>query len=223
MNTQLAFSIQLNDDARLYDFNWENNALLQEQITGKEQLLYLWGGKGTGKSHLLQACCQEITPNGIYLPLELIKDLGPSVIEGLEDSRLVCLDDIEAIANDPPWEEALFHLYNKIRDQGKNRLIISGKEPPAQIKIQLPDLRSRLGWGLVIQVHELSEEAKITTLKRYALKRGFELPSVVGQFLLKRCARNMHDLHELLNQLDQASLVAQRKITIPFVKSVLGI
>ena len=89
--------------------------------------------------------------------------------------------------------------------------------------IRLPDLRSRLSGGLVIQLHELQDDDKIKTLKLHALKRGFELPTSVGQFLLNRSSRNMHDLNTLLNRLDEASLIAQRKITIPFVKTVLGL
>lgn len=230
MNKQLALAIQLNDEATLSDFNWQQNGLLQQEIDWLlrfkgDKLLYLWGTQGSGKSHLLQACCQamSLTQSAIYLPLALLKEWGPQAIEGIEEQSLVCIDDIHLIAHDAAWEEALFHLYNKIKDSEKNLLIISGNQPPAQLPISLPDLRSRLGWGLVMQVNELEDEAKIHTLKVHALKRGFDLPDSVGQFLLNRCSRNMHDLHQLLNQLDDASLQAHRKITIPFVKDTLKI
>lgn len=230
MNQQLALAIKLNDEATLMDFNWSNNELLKQQLhtmltKGEERLLYLWGSAGSGKSHLLQACCQEVnsTQSAIYLPLKLLKNWGPQTIEGLEDQTLICIDDINIITAEPAWEEALFHLYNRIRDAEKSILIISGNQSPMMIPIHLADLRSRLSWGLVIQLIELSDADKIHTLKRYALKRGFDLPETVGQFLLNRCSRNMHDLHHLLNRLDDASLAAQRKITIPFVKGILNI
>lgn len=230
MNTQLALAIKLNDEATLTDFNWGNNFLLQQQLQNMlslkdDRLLYLWGTKGCGKSHLLQACCQAVNTiqSAIYLPLTLLKEWGPQTIEGLEEQTLICIDDIEAIAHDPAWEEALFHLYNRIKDSEKSLLIISGNHPPAASAIQLADLRSRLAWGLVIQLNELSDDEKINTLKQHALKRGFELPESVAQFLLNRCARNMHDLQQLLNRLDDASLAAHRKITIPFVKDILNI
>jgi len=89
--------------------------------------------------------------------------------------------------------------------------------------LALADLRSRLSWGLVLQLNELGDNDKISTLKSRANKRGFELPTSVAQFLLNRCSRNMHDLQDLLDSLDKASLMAQRKITIPFVKHTLGI
>jgi DnaA-homolog protein len=167
MNKQLALAIKLNDEATLADFNWGDNKLLQKQLQTmlslkEDRLLYLWGPKGSGKSHLLQACCQASSHPAIYLPLNLLKEWGPQAIEGLEDQTLVCIDDIDAIAKDPAWEEALFHLYNKIKDQDKSLLIISGNAPPPTLPINLADLRSRLSWGLVIQLMEL-----ITRLKTW--------------------------------------------------------
>ncbi len=230
MNRQLALAIQLNTEANLADFFWGGNALLQQQLQhtlfdNGERLLYLWGVAGSGKSHLLQACCLAVnsTQSAIYLPLDVLNEWGPQVIDGVDEQSLICIDDIDAIAGNAAWEEALFHLYNRIRDNGNTTLIVTGKQPPANLPISLPDLRSRLSWGLVIQVNELNDHDKINTLQLHAHKRGFELPTSVGQFLLNRSARNMHDLHSLLNRLDEASLIAQRKITIPFVKNILGI
>lgn len=230
MNKQLALAIQLNDEATLGDFNWQNNHLLQKQLQlmlseGSERLLYLWGAKGSGKSHVLQGCCQAVnsSESSIYLPLSLLREWGPESIEGVEHHHLICIDDIDVIAHNPAWEEALFHLYNRIKDKEKGLLIITGNQPPALMNIKLPDLRSRLGWGLVIQLNELEDEEKIKTLKLHALKRGFDLPESVAQFLLNRCSRDMHSLHQLLNRLDDASLAAHRKITIPFVKDILAI
>ncbi|MDA9272158.1 DnaA regulatory inactivator Hda [bacterium] len=230
MTLQLPLAIQLNDEATLADFCWGNNALLHQQLLSTlqgegDRLIYLWGVTGSGKSHLLQACCQAINSaqSASYLPLKILHEWGPQVIEGLDEQTLIAIDDIESIANDAAWEESLFHLYNRIRDQEKSTLIISSQMPPANSPLRLPDLRSRLSWGLVMQINELNDSEKVNRLKSRAKKRGFDLPTSVGQFLLNRCARNMHDLDTLLNHLDEASLIAQRKITIPFVKHILGI
>jgi DnaA family protein len=229
MNKQLALAIQLNDEATLSNFNWHNNSLLKQQLEvmlafKNEKLLYLWGNHGSGKSHILQGCCQAIntTESAIYLPLNLLKEWGPEAIEGIEDQALICIDDIDAIAANRAWEEALFHLYNRIKDSEQGILIIAGTYAPTTSTIQLPDLRSRLSWGLVMQLHELNDEEKVTTLKQLATQRGFDLPDTVGQFLINRYSRNMHDLHQLLDLLDKTSLQAQRKITIPFVKEILN-
>ncbi|KTD07498.1 DnaA regulatory inactivator Hda [Legionella jamestowniensis] len=229
MNRQLALAIQLNDESTLANFCWDNNPLLQQQIetclsgTG-ERLLTIWGNSGCGKSHLLQACCQALNnQRAIYLPLQVLKEWGPESIEDVDTHSFIAIDDIDLIAGNTVWEEALFHLYNKVRDNDDTTLIISSRQSLTAIKMHLPDLRSRLSWGLVMQLHELSDELKIRTLQLHAQQRGFELPVGVGQFLLNRCGRNMHDLHITLNQLDEASLAAQRKITIPFVKSILNL
>jgi DnaA family protein len=230
MSRQLALAVQLNDEATLADFCWGNNSLLQQQLiqtlNGEgERLIYIWGTEGSGKSHLLQACCQAVNTNqsAVYLPLKTFREWSSDVLEGMDEQTWICIDDLEVIATDTAWEEALFHLYNRIRDNGRTTLLISGNQAPVNMPIRLQDLRSRLGWGLVVQLNELSDEDKIKTLKLHASKRGLMLPTSVGQFLLNRCARNMHDLSTLLNRLDEASLMAQRKITIPFVKDVLEI
>jgi DnaA family protein len=230
MTCQLPLAIQLNDEATWDDFCWQGNALLQQQLElalqgNTYRQMYLWGASGSGKSHLLQACCQAIgaQQSAIYIPLKMCLELGPDIIEGIDDHMLISIDDIDVVAGHPAWEEALFHLYNRIRDRERSTLIISSTQSSMTSSIQLPDLRSRLNWGLVIQLHELADADKVSTLILHAKKRGFDLPRSVGQFLLNRCSRNMHDLHNLLNKLDKASLVAQRKITIPFVKEILDI
>lgn len=230
MNQQLALAIQLNDEATLEDFNWGDNILLQQQVqqnliqTDDSRFLYIWGSSGSGKSHLLQACCQAMSlGESIYLPLKILKDFEPQLLEGVEGHQLICIDDIDSIAGEVRWEEALFHLYNRVRDNSSSKLMISNLVSPKYCAIQLPDLKSRLTWGLVVHLEELKDEDKIKTLQKLAQKRGFELPTTVVQFLINRCTRNMHDLQNLLHQLDETSLAAQRKITIPFVKSALGL
>lgn len=231
INHQLALAIQLNHQATLDDFCWGDNQLLQQQLqqsleNNGERFLYLWGVAGSGKSHLLQGCCQFLGVQNkavIYLPLALLKEWGPESIEGIEDQALIAIDDIDAVAGEKAWEEALFHLYNRVRDGGKTVLLIAAKKAPLASAFHLADLRSRLSSGLIIQLTELNDALKITALMQHADKRGFELPHTVAHFLLNRSARNMHALYQILDRLDEASLAAQRKITVPFVKSVLGI
>ncbi|KTD19737.1 DnaA regulatory inactivator Hda [Legionella londiniensis] len=229
MNRQLALAIHLNDEANLADFCWNNNPLLHQEITQTlnghgERFLYLWGSRGCGKTHLLQACCQShLQQTSIYLPLAMLKEWGPEILRDLDQQSLIAIDDIDVIAGNNHWETALFHLYNRIRDNHQSILLISGRNPPQGLAIKLRDLQSRLSWGLVLQIRELADDDKINTLKLHARRRGLELSSAVCQFLLNRSSRNMHDLQLLLNRLDEASLIAQRKITIPFIKEILNI
>jgi DnaA family protein len=230
MNQQLPLTISLNNEATLSDFCWGSNRLLQQQLlyalSGQgERFFYLWGEAGCGKSHLLQACCHFVTTTqtAIYLPLKNLQPLGPGFLDGIEHQTLICIDDVDSVAGNVLWEEGLFHLYNRVKANDRTLLLMTGDQPPSQIPILLRDLQSRLSWGFTMQIQALNDEDKLKTLTLHAHKRGVELSPSVGQFLLNRCSRNMHDLLHLLNQLDQASLAAQRKITIPFVKNILAI
>lgn len=225
MNIQLSLALELPDQSLLTDFWWGPHVELKKAIeltlqNQGERFIYLWGPPGSGKSHILQGCCKQVD-NAIYLPLSILKEWGVDSIEGMEHYSYIAIDAIDAIAGDLVWEEALFHLYNRIRDNVNTRLLITGLHSPAASPIQLPDLRSRLAWGLVYHVHELSDELKIQVLQHHAQKKGFELPESVALFLLNRCSRSMHALNQLLECLDEASLAAQRKITLPFVKKFL--
>lgn len=232
---QLPLAIQLNDEATFDDFFWSaENALVRGYLmsfltstsdTVKEKLVYLWGKQGSGKSHILQACVQQFAHDvpAIYLPLKSVIAYGPGVLEGLESQTLLCLDDIDIIAQNPDFEEALFHLYNRIRDTGNTLLLMSGSTSPQATPIQLPDLRSRLGGSLVLQLHALSDDDKIACLCLRAKQRGLELSEHAAQFLVSRCARDMPQLKQLLDTLDEASWTLHQKLTIPFIKKVLNI
>jgi len=129
---------------------------------------------------------------------------------------------MDAIAGQGQWEEAVFHLYNQIREQGGG-LVVSSHSAPAHLQLCLPDLRSRLGWGLMYQLKSLDDRQRLQALQLRAQQRGCEMPDETGRYLMRRLPRDMPVLFDLLDQLDEASLVAQRKLTVPFVKSVLGL
>jgi DnaA family protein len=191
--------------------------------TGDEQFLFLWGLANAGKSHLLQAACQQAANSGLsvaYLPLTEIGELDPEMFTGLEHLSLVCIDDMQAIAGNESCEEALFHLYNRMRESGKI-MIVAGDVAPNALPIKLADLQSRLSWGPVFHLQELDDENKITALQLRAKMRGFELTEEVGLFLIRRSARDMASLFTLLDRLDEASLAKHRKLTIPFVRDLI--
>lgn len=229
---QLPLGIRLRDDATFANFYPGANAAAMgyvERVCSPEAgwsdaLIYLWGQPGVGRSHLLQAACLRVEQHGergVYLPLAEVAAYGPALLENLEQCELVCLDDLEAVAGNPQWEEALFHLFNRLRDSGR-RLLLAAAVSPREIDVKLPDLKSRLSLALVFQLQQLSDEDKLRALQLRASRRGLNLPDDVGRFILTRGARNMSALFELLDRLDQASLQAQRKLTIPFLKETLG-
>ncbi|MCP3679136.1 MAG: DnaA regulatory inactivator Hda [Gammaproteobacteria bacterium] len=197
-------------------------ALMQPQ---GEPFIYLWGTKESGKSHLLQACCHLAGGQNwrtLYLPMAQIIKLDPVLLQDLEQCQLVCVDDLAYIAGKPHWEQALFDLYNRLRAAG-SRFVVSAEQAPTQITVQLADLRSRLSWGVTLQLQPLSESGRLAALTLHAQARGFDLPSKVGHFLLSHYDRSMGALMAALAQLDQASLQQKRKLTVPFVKQTLAI
>lgn len=188
-----------------------------------EPLIYLWGGESQGKSHLLQACCREAYGIGrsvSYLPLRALQGYGSEILDGLEHQDLVCLDDIDGLVGKAEWEHALFRLFNRLRD-GKRRLLVSAQVPPAELAVDLPDLKTRLGWGLTLMLRPLTDEDRLTALSLQARSLGLDLPPTVGRFLLVHYRRDLASLRQLLERLDRASLAAKRKLTVPFLKSYL--
>ena len=143
------------------------------------------------------------------------------MFDGLEQLELICLDDIDALLVDAAWETALFDLINRVRDNN-NRLIMGSSLPPEEAFVKLPDLRSRLSWGPVFQLQELSDKEKYQALRYRARQSGLELPENVADYLMQRYPRDMSGLFERLAMLDKASMAMQRRLTIPFLKSVFS-
>jgi len=222
---QLPLGIGLKDTATFENFYPAGNELLLQALQqGNEVILYLWGPAGSGKSHLLQALCHTTAATGhspVYLPLRELVSLSPDLLEGLEQQALIAVDDVQAVAGLSQWEEGLFHLYNRVRDSG-HHLVVSATSAPAGLALAWPDLASRLGWGPVFQLSALTDADKRLALQLRAHRRGLEMGDDVAGYLLRRCPRDMDSLFNLLNRLDQASLAAQRRLTIPFVRQLLG-
>lgn len=224
MSAQLPLGIGLRDSATFDNFFTGPNAELVFQLEqGDEPFVFLWGGEGSGRSHLLQAACHRVSDGGggvAYLPLSESTELAPAMLEGLETMGLVAVDDLQCVVGRQEWELGLFHLYNRARESGC-RILVAADAPPAAIGVALPDLRSRLGWGPVYQLLPLDDADRRAALQLRARRRGLELPDEVANYLMRRSPRGLHSLFGLLEQLDRASLAAQRRLTIPFVREQL--
>lgn len=189
-----------------------------------EKFIFIHGAPGLGKSHLLLATCEAAARGGdrtFYLPFQEMRQIAPNILDGLENNDLVCIDDLDRIAGQADWERALFHFFNRIRDKS-NRLLVGCRQGPQNLSIQLPDLASRLKWGLTFELKELGDADKLAALQLKARLHGLDLPLEVGQFLLSHYPRDLPSLWKMLETLDYASLSEQRKLTIPFLKSQLA-
>lgn len=227
--TQLPLAVGLSSRASFENFvvgaNQEAVAAVEAHCSGVNQgLLYLCGNSGTGKSHLLEAACRRVSgmnAAAAYLPLHESDTLGAGILSGFSSLRLVCLDGLERVAGQADWEEALFHFLNQAEAAGA-RVIVAARPAPATLGCQLPDLSSRLAAGLVIRLSVLDDAQRCTVLQAHARERGFSLAPEVAQYLLRRQSRDIHSLLALLDSIDRSSLAAQRRVTIPFLKEMLG-
>lgn len=187
-------------------------------------LVYLWGGVGTGKTHLLEALCArggERARRVAFVPMKHREGLEPMVLSGLEDSDLVCVDDVHAAAGESAWEEALFHLYNRL-EAARVPLVVTAACPPLKAGWRLKDLESRLASGTACEILPLNDDERAQVLRQNARARGFDFPDEAVRYVLHRELRDMHSLMAILDLLDTQSLTHQRKVTIPLVREVLS-
>lgn len=221
---QLPLNLKLHDETIFDNFIVGQHALLIQTLKNfvvkkSESFIYCYGESGVGKTHLLQACCHA-RDDIFYISLSDYKELSPTVFDSLEFQPCVCIDDVDAIAGNLLWEEALFYFYNRARDHSVF-LLMSAKIVPKQLTCVLSDLQSRLSSALILEIKDLTDQEKIQALKMRAASRGLFLSEEVTHYLIHHYSRNMRDLFCVLEKLDHASLIAKRRLTIPFVKSVL--
>lgn len=229
--SQLALPIRLSDHAVFEIFHRVGNEQLVaylERLADGDATGGCWvsGEFATGKSHLLQATCERAGDDAVYLPATLLMEAGVGLLEGLENRRIVAIDDIELLLDKPDWGTALFTLYNGLQEAGGN-LVVSARTIQRALSDDLPDLLpdlvSRLSQLPTYSIRPLADEDRKKALQIRASNRGLELPDETAQYLVTRIRRDMGSLYSLLDTLDQEALRAQRRLTVPFVKDVLGL
>jgi DnaA-homolog protein len=161
--------------------------------TLEERIVYLWGTRGCGRSHLLAAASRA-------------------------NPRLVIADDVQALGERA--QHALFLAINEARDGGP-AVLAAGDAPPARLGLR-PDLASRLAWGLVYQLMPLTDADKAEHLKSLATARGLLLSDDVARYLLERLPRDLTSLAAVMEVLDRYSLMRQRPLTLPLVREALS-
>lgn len=186
--------------------------------------LYVEGAHGSGKTHLLLAACAYADSIGrlaAYVPLGLGDATVRELSQGMETYDLVTLDDVHLLAGQREQEIALFDLHNRLRDAGKS-LIYAAEAAPGQLQWGLADLHSRLNACTRIPLSILDDTGRAEVLRARAEQRGLELEQASIDWLLKHTERDLGSLTATLDGLDRASLAAQRRITIPFLRILFG-
>ncbi len=221
---QLLLDIKPLPSPTLGNFLPGRNAELLKMLTNilsqqeKERFVYLWGGPGCGKSHLLQATVAAYTQKNLKAVYCCAKKQNEFVADNGVDC--IAIDNIDCL--NASAQISLFNLYNQLRDEGHALLLMSGVAAPMYLDMR-QDLVTRLGWGLVYQVLELTEDEKIHAMQRQAADRGFELSLEICLYLLRHGRRDLPSLMVTLDALDRYSLVHQRPITIPLLRELLQV
>lgn len=198
-------------------------AEMQSILDHPDGALFLSGPEGSGKTHLLNALCLAARERGLTAfnaGLGSLPDRSPALLEGLEQIDLVCVDDLHLVAGESDWEEALFHCLNRIR-ASHGRVVLASRERLSALPLVLPDLASRLQWGLRMQLQPLGDKDKIAVLERHAASLGIDLPREVGRYLIRHSARDIRSLLSGVEQLQRAAFSARRRITVPLAREIL--
>ncbi len=216
---QLPLSVQLRESASFDTFYVGPNALAVNALRDVESPVLIYGAAASGRTHLLQAVARE--HRCPYLPLIDIREMGPDVLQGLEQPAMLCLDDLDAVSDDRDWAMAVLRLLDARRSA--NRLtVLSANAAPDRAIIALPDLRTRLMLCAVFGLKPLDDNDRETLLRERARARGLEMPVEVSAWLMKHLPRDAGSLLAALDQLDRAALSAKRRLTLPFVQDVLS-
>jgi DnaA-homolog protein len=226
--SQLPLALRLAAHARLDTFVVGDNAAAVAHLKapGTSASLWLWGPPNTGKSHLLQAVCADAHSSGrrtMYVPLALgaAGEFGPEMLSDLEALDLLALDDVQAVAGVSDWELALFRLFEAAQGRGFV-LLTAARSTPHGCGFAMPDLASRAAAAVVYRVAPLDDAGRLIALQGHARHRGLDLEDAAARYLLRRARRDMSELCSCLDRLDRESLAAQRKLTIPFIRSALA-
>ena len=225
----MPLAIATGDKAEFNNFlvgdNAELVAAIKSSICDSQlQLLYIYGPSGVGKSHLLYAAMRLAQQQSIATSYLSFRDgrAEPDLLLALNTKSLICLDDVHCWAGNEAYERSLFAVFEQSKHDG-GQLLLSAYQAPPECGFLLRDLTSRLASGLIYPVNELSSTQQFEAVKLRAGLRGLKISDETVKYLLSRTSRDTSELFSTLDRIDQASLIEKRRITIPFLKTLLRI
>lgn len=219
---QLPLSVRVRDSALFANYLAGPNEPVLAQLRALAAHAgcgWLCGPAGSGKSHLLQALCAESAAIA-YLPLSQLTPFGPAALQEWQGTAGLCLDELATVVGHLEWERALFALYRDCEERGAT-LLFAARAAPAELPFALADLASRCAAAQRLTLQALDETQQGAALHLRAHQRGLELPEDATRYLQRRLPRAMSHLCTALDELDEAALVGQRRLTVPFVRELL--
>ena len=199
---------------------------LKQENNSEPQQFFIWGSASTGKTHLLQAICNQLSESNkdfIYLPMKDLESESAELLNDMHQLDVLCVDDVESVLGNEQWDKQLFNLINEMRANNKS-IVMTSSINPNDVQVSFADLASRLVWGPVYKLTMLSDDEKSKAIQAHAQARGLEITDEASTYLLNHFPRDFNKQIEILDQLDKQSLAKQKaKVTVPFVKEVLGL
>jgi DnaA family protein len=196
---------------------------LQGLLAGDGGSAFLQGPESCGKTHLLTALClaaREQGQSAFYAGINRMPGDAAATLKGLDDMHLVCVDDVHLVAGQADWEESLFHCFNRLSRAG-GRLVVASQVSLSALPLKLPDLASRLGWGLRLQLQAPDEVGKKEVVRHYARSLGIDLPKEVENYLVQRGKRDLKSLLGTVARMQQVIFASKRRMTIPLLREIL--
>lgn len=226
---QIPLAISPTDKAKFDNFLSGDNAELVATIksaigNSEPQLIFMYGPSGAGKSHLMFAAMRLAQQQGVKTSYLSLADerAKPDLLLALNPQNLIGLDDVHRWAGNADYERSLFALFEQCKHDG-GQLLLSACQAPQECGFVLKDLISRLASGLIYPLNELSSAQQFEAIKLRASIRGLKISDETVKYLLSRISRDNRELFSTLDKIDRASLIEKRRITIPFLKTVLNI
>jgi DnaA family protein len=228
MPAQLPLALRFPADQRLATFLGAPDGVLaqvESLASGRSSdWAFVSGPPSAGKSHLLLgacACAQESGRRPSYLRLGSVAGHVDDALQAFEGMDFLAIDDVDGIAGRRDDEVALFDFHNRARAAG-TAVLYAATARPLSLDLVVPDLRSRLAQCTAVVLEPLGEDGRREVLRQRALRRGLVLDDAALDWLLRRVGRDLASLTHLFDRLDTAALVAQRRLTVPFLRDVLG-
>lgn len=191
---------------------------------GGENFVILWGGRDSGKTHLLNAAAHYARDKAVDLQLydaRLLSGIDSSCLQEFGEDTILAIDNLDAICGNKDWESFFYYLINRCR-QGSFRLLASLGCRPRDLKCALEDFQSRLNWGLLLELPVVDEAGIEYIIRQRARLLGHDLPQEVITYLIRHFPRGLASQLDILHKLDAASLATKKKITVPLVKQVMS-
>jgi DnaA family protein len=224
---QLALQIQINERASLDNFfiSKNNNKaiqilkdLLKRSNNGAQIFIDDLGSNG--KSYLLQAICNDFSNSNnstIYIPMQKAINLEPSILEGINDLNLICLDDIDLISNQRDWELALFNLINECYEKDCF-LLLSGSIDKLEV---IPDLISRIKKMEILRLKAIDDDELLRATQSISKNLNIEISDKNMNYLINNSRRDIKTVFRTLSQLEKESLERKKSIGLNLIKEVI--